>query len=215
MTINTGLLKETMQTIADLDELRQSQKTQKALAPVEEMPQQWYQGAWRMIMIYCDEQHNACGTAMCFAGWAVQLDGTLEYAVSPELWLRATRAYNQAEEGSDEQIRAAELHEWATDYDDYVVVPEGMDFPADLVTTTVHPETQQTLSVTTIASAARYLLGLDMDQSSLLFSGSNSRSMLEHIVEGLQEGRSTESVLDSVHELRRRELAAQLAEEVR
>ncbi|BAH52255.1 hypothetical protein [Rhodococcus opacus] len=49
------------------------------LAHIKANPDEWYQGDWRAPRTYlyndADGSDSPCGTAMCFAGWTVELTG--------------------------------------------------------------------------------------------------------------------------------------------
>lgn len=122
-------------------------------------PNDWDQDFWRWMPDPEDNEPERCGTVMCFAGWAAELGGC-RWVAKPH---QAYAEYVQSNEADRRWLERNPDRGWA------FATVKG----------------RQAVSVQV---RAQRVLGLNDEQASLLFNGSNDLDVLEGIVDELCQG---------------------------
>lgn len=146
ITVNTEMLDKVLTTIKEIRETK---------------PKAWDQNVWRQIVAKEDRGESACGTAMCFAGWAVALDPATKWVVTPSM-IKSNRI-NPAYDG----------------YEDYVWALPG-EAPEGYI---------NARGIISVGTRAKAVLGISDEEAGHLFEGDNSITLLEAYVEALKKGR--------------------------
>lgn len=173
---NSELLREVLEQIECLDE-RESKR--------DERDRRWHQGEWRAI-----DDH--CGTAMCFAGWTVEL--------APQSAVYLVEASDVADDGVsciyETHVVVLDSHTPGTfgtvgsvlsqmSSDERARVLAGLVRRTGLSRYELYD-----LAVEGVQLAARRLLGLDIDTADWLFDPVNSLATIRTIVNDLTGDKS-------------------------
>lgn len=154
--LNKSLLRDTLDVV-------QQEYVRREL----DEPSRWTQAEWRLpeFVRVEDGEPDRCGSAMCFAGWAAQLDGGH--------WL--------LEKEADRRV-----FPWASN--DLLLA--AADDPADRVIRVLQhlPYGQTEVFATSARDRAMRLLGLTQLEADRLFDGVNSAMRLTFLVERLLAG---------------------------
>lgn len=137
-----------------------------------QLTDEWSQGDWRNVINYNevrDEKADRCKTAMCFAGWAVELDGGK--------WLYSNKELARAII-NNQTYRTDALHATAE------------EIRAKTYYLTDHSLTDGQVPVVDAESRARSILGLTTIEADSLFRGENSLEDLKRIVGDIKSGAS-------------------------
>lgn len=174
---------DTMPTL-DVERLRRVVAHVKELARIQQTPgyigDVWNQGVWRSRVseIAYTADPNRCGTAMCLAGWTVELDAIDRRLPSP--WAFGLRTANPDQVWSTAlEIERANGDEYDNPHVSYDVNWAGTD-----------DKTGEEKYTTPAALRAQYLLGLTDTEASILFHeietdlGDLDREV-ERVIEGL------------------------------
>lgn len=139
------------------------------LTAIRENKTRWYQGYWRTTMKRIGRGAKVtsptCGTAMCFAGWAVQLDKG-RYLVPDS---KAATYPGPAYHLELLRPRKAEIKNGDAFYDSEVGA-----------------------QVITVRRRARNVLGLTRDEGQWLFHERNSLTTLRRVVRDIKNGKTRE-----------------------
>jgi hypothetical protein len=158
---------------------------EKTLDVIKANKKRWDQGMWRGLIdpkarkkVMEDPNATpACGTAMCFAGWAVSLDRG-RWAVSDKTLFDLTVNY---EENGEWDPRLA--------YEDKLIARKS-EIEAGLT------DMDNGKHYISVEQRARNVLGLTQREANVLFSGDNNLSDLNALVKKLKKGEDITEVDD-------------------
>lgn len=144
----------------------------------------WNQGSWRQFQ----ENDNACGTAMCFAGWAAQLDEGiwLTDVLSPEGWY-LREEYSTYLLATPAEVAMAKNNEDSVQHELFWVNPT-----ADMLTLNDVQTGTSWMPIISAKTRARLRLGLTMDTCNILFNGDNTLDDLQEMTCDLLRGNNVE-----------------------
>lgn len=176
---------------------------QEVLKAIEETDGHWQQCEWRVLDFVTEritdltpstqglhgltELDYTCGTAMCCAGWAVHLEPSLTYLITPQIAIEARALFMEVGDFDDLVIAAPETGIVALGYcfsqtwRAYWQTELGMGSAMANLIQRHHPTLTDEHVIVSIEAAAASILGIEADPLAL-FEAGNTLADVKRII---------------------------------
>lgn len=153
-----------------------------------DITEQWNQSSWRSVSP--DTENHRCQTAMCLAGWVVELDDTVTWRVSPEAYYLAVQSTATAQQTVQtlrkmlREVRADDerYEEWHALCNTAYVMWETLSDKASDMSSQLELVVTPHQEIVTAGSWAADRLGINTYQADQMFHQNNSLRALKNMV---------------------------------